>query len=279
MKKDFYKSDYEELIKQYPILSPEEEKELFLSLINTGSVEARKKIINSNIRLVISICSDYINQCNNSFTFNDMVQYGITGLIKAVDKFDITRNYKFSTYATNWIRREILCSIDLRYCDIYKPYQFFTDRKLYNKVIKDFYDSNGRRPSTNEISSLTGLSLRRIKFIESNFDSPISLDNSLFENSDYCVSDTISDSSLSVEEIFDIIELREIYMSILDSMRISERTREMFIMRYGLDGNGKKSLEFLSNKYGISCQGVQQATGKILKKMKTMYRHYFEGYI
>ena len=279
MKKDFYKSDYEELIKQYPILSPEEEKELFLSLINTGSVEARKKIINSNIRLVISICSDYINQCNNSFTFNDMVQYGIAGLIKAVDKFDITRNYKFSTYATNWIRREILCSIDLRYCDIYKPYQFFTDRKLYNKVIKDFYDSNGRRPSTNEISSLTGLSLRRIKFIESNFDSPISLDNSLFENSDYCVSDTISDSSLSVEEIFDIIELREIYMSILDSMRISERTREMFIMRYGLDGNGKKSLEFLSNKYGISCQGVQQATGKILKKMKTMYRHYFEGYI
>lgn len=279
MKKDFYKSDYEELIKQYPILSPEEEKELFLSLINTGSVEARKKIINSNIRLVISICSDYINQCNNSFTFNDMVQYGITGLIKAVDKFDITRNYKFSTYATNWIRREILCSIDLRYCDIYKPYQFFTDRKLYNKVIKDFYDSNGRRPSTNEISSLTGLSLRRIKFIESNFDSPISLDNSLFENSDYCVSDTISDSSLSVEEIFDIIELREIYMSILDSMRISERTRKMFIMRYGLDGNGKKSLEFLSNKYGISCQGVQQATGKILKKMKTMYRHYFEGYI
>lgn len=279
MKKDFYKSDYEELIKQYPILSPEEEKELFLSLINTGSVEARKKIINSNIRLVISICSDYINQCNNSFTFNDMVQYGIAGLIKAVDKFDITRNYKFSTYATNWIRREILCSIDLRYCDIYKPYQFFTDRKLYNKVIKDFYDSNGRRPSTDEISSLTGLSLRRIKFIESNFDSPISLDNSLFENSDYCVSDTISDSSLSVEEIFDIIELREIYMSILDSMRISERTREMFIMRYGLDGNGKKSLEFLSNKYGISCQGVQQATGKILKKMKTMYRHYFEGYI
>jgi len=279
MKKDFYKSDYEELIKQYPILSPEEEKELFLSLINTGSVEARKKIINSNIRLVISICSDYINQCNNSFTFNDMVQYGIAGLIKAVDKFDITRNYKFSTYATNWIRREILCSIDLRYCDIYKPYQFFTDRKLYNKVIKDFYDSNGRRPSTDEISSLTGLSLRRIKFIESNFDSPISLDNSLFENSDYCVYDTISDSSLSVEENFDIIELREIYMSILDSMRISERTREMFIMRYGLDGNGKKSLEFLSNKYGISCQGVQQATGKILKKMKTMYRHYFEGYI
>lgn len=279
MENNYYIGQYNELIEQYPILSPSEEKELFLSLKETGSKEARKKIINSNIRLVIKISFNYINQCNNSFTIDDLIEYGITGLIKAVDKFDVTKNCKFSTYATNWIKHEILYSIDLRYCDIYKPYQFFTDRKLYNKIIKDFYDLNGRKPNYQEISSLSGLSLRRIKFIESNFDAPISLDAPLFSESEYCVSDYISDYSFSIDEYCDNMELRSIFINILDSMRLSDRNREMFILRYGLDGNGKRSLEFLSKKYGITCQGVQQAMYKVLDKIRTRYRDSFGGYI
>lgn len=278
MQKGLY-DDYEELINQYLVLSAEEEKELFLTLKNTGSIEIRKKIINSNIRLVIKLCLNYIKQCDNSFTFNDMVEYGIIGLIKAVDNFDVSKNFKFSTYATNWIRREILCSLDLRFCDINKPYKFFSDRKLYFNTIKDFHDSYGRKPSVDEISSLTGLSSRRIRFIESNFDSPVSLDDFLFGDSNYCISDTIYDCSLSAEEKFDIIELRSIYMHILDSMDISNRKKEMFIMRYGLDGNEKRTLEYLATRYGITYQAVKKSTDNILKKMRTKYSHYFEGYI
>lgn len=279
MSKNKYDRKYDELISQYPVLTPYEEEILFLDYKENGSKDARKKIINSNIRLVINIALKYINQCNTCFTFDDMIEYGITGLIKAVDKFDVSKGCKFSTYATNWIRREIMCSIDLRYCDISKPYQFFTDKKLYNKTINDFYDLNGRRPNSSEISSLSGLSLSRIKFIESNFDSPISLDSSLYDDSDYCISDTVYDYSFSMEEYCDNMELRSIFINVLDSMCLSDRTKEMFILRYGLDGNGKRSLDFLSKKYGITCQGVQQAVYKVLKKIRTRYRDSFGGYI
>lgn len=279
MSKDYYNEKYDELISKYPVLSPLEEEELFFDFKENGSRESRKKIINSNIRLVIKIAFNYINQCNNSFTFDDMIEYGITGLIKAVDKFDISKGCKFSTYATNWIRREIMYSIDLRYCDIYRPYKFFVDKKLYRKIINDFYEANGRKPDSSEISSLSGLSLSRIKFIESNFDAPLSLDRPLFDDSDYCISDTVYDYSFSLDEYCDNMELRSIFINILDSMRLSDRNREMFILRYGLDGNGKRSLEFLSKKYGITCQGVQQAMYKVLDKIRTRYRDSFGGYI
>lgn len=280
MYNELYNSGYDDAIRQNPVLSPEEEKELFLTLRKTGSSEVRKKIICSNFRLVIDNCAKYRNLLKNSLLFDDLVEAGNEGLIKAVDKFDSSYNCKFSTYATRLILREIYEFIySERYRGVHQPSRFGADKKLYSKVVSEYYKIYNRKPDCNEIALMTNLTVERVKFIEKYSELFISLDSPLLDNSDVCLSDTISDYSFLVEEQVENNDLRRIYMLILDSMNINDTIREMFILRYGLDGNGKRKLKPLAKKYGVSHQAVCQSLNNVLNRIKRSYSYLFEGYI
>ena len=279
MARNDYSSGYEHILSRYPILSTSEEKDLFLLYSSNGSSEIRKKIINSNLRLVLKISLRYYKQCSDMFSFQDIVEYGIMGLIKAVDKFDVSKECKFSTYATNWIKREILFGLSLKDCDIPQTFKFYSDKKLYFKCLDDFLCLNGRAPSNDELSQMSGLSVKEIDFIRNNLEMPVSLDNSLFDDSEISIIDCISDESCSIEENYDMRNLKYIVLDILDSMNISDKAKEMFILRFGLDNNGCRSLKHISKMYGISHQGVQQSNNNILKRIRKSYGHLFDGYV
>jgi len=279
MVKENFNYSYDSTIEQYPLLSSEEEQELFLILREKGSSEIRKKIIYSNFRLVIDICSNYRHILINPSLFSEMIEEGVEGLILAVDSFDISKNNKFSTYATWKIKRQVVNFIySENYLCVPQPYRFDTDRKLYNKVVGEFSKEYGRKPSCEEISSMTNFTIDRIKFIENYCASFSSLDASFSNENPICLSEMIADSA-SIDDECDNSDLRRIYFSILDSMDIKESSKEMFIMRFGLDGRGGAGLKEIAKIYGISHQAVGQNIDKILKRIAKSYSYLFEEYI
>jgi len=272
---------YRNLIKDCKILSIDEEKELFKLLRSDYEFKSniRDKIFKSNMRLVVKIASRYSKICSDIMTFDDLISYGEIGLLQAIDRFDVNKEYKFSTYATFWIKHEIMQALSFKSHDLHTSYGFYKDMMLYNEKKYEFYGKYERMPSLDELCNITGFNAKKITYIEKNMNSFLSLNSPVSDDGNCTLLDCVYDESVSIEDFFDKKELRNLIMHVLNCMNLSDRNKEIFILRYGLNGYNRMTLIQLSEKYGISHQAVRQVEQRILRIIKLNYINLFEDYI
>lgn len=226
-------SFYNEIIKKNPLLTHEQEIELSKKAKN-GDQKARKKLIESNYRLVISIAKKYHK---SKFDFDDLIQESSAGLIKAVDKFDPDKGYKFSTYACWWIKQAAITYIN----ESNGSYKIPTHSKLLNKKINDeinkFENENGFKPNLNQISESIGESIKKINRNINSNKSSISIDDEINNEKNLSLRETLQDSSIYNDPLF-ILEKNETYDLVRKSLSLlSEREEKIIRLRFGIGEN------------------------------------------
>lgn len=253
-------------VSRYGLLSPEQEK-IIAQRIIMGDEKARETMINSNLRLVIAIAKSYRKQDNS---FLDLIQDGTVGLIKATEKFDPSMGYKFSTYATWWIRQSISRGIADTSRTIRMPVHIV---EKFNKIIKakrKLFDTLDRDPTFEEISLLSKIPVDEVEKILSMAKTPASLDRPINEaDEDHEFKDYLVDtqSKSTDEEVFDGIR-DGILSDALD--RLSFRERKIVELRFGLEGKDPKTLEDIGRAFNITKERVRQIESVCLEKMRKM---------
>lgn len=233
------------------------------TLIAAGTV-AREKLTISNLRLVVSIAKRYMNR---GLSFLDLIQEGNMGLMKAVEKFDFSRGYKFSTYATWWIRQAITRAIADQSRTIRVPVHMIETVRELNRVKREYIQSHGSAPTLEDLSQLTGMSIDKIKKVESVSQYTASLERPFGEEDEDTLGDFIEDpaSPSPTKETFRMF-LKEQLARALD--QLDEREREILKLRYGLDDGHPRTLKDVSLKFNITRERVRQIEIKAIEKLK-----------
>ena len=255
-------------IGRYPLLSAEQEAEIGLSIIK-GDKAAKQKLVEHNLRLVVSVARKYIG--NSNMTFMDLIQEGNIGLMKAADKFDPSKGYKFSTYATWWIRQTIGRAVQEQSRTIRIPVHMVETAAKMNKVIRKLTQELEREPSIEEIASEMKIPADKIKFLfEANRD-PLSLDNRVNDEDDATVGDLVADHSAEVPGA-NIIkeENKQMVMNILGTL--SEREKEVMVLRFGLEDDTPHTLEEIGQHFGVTRERIRQIETKALRKLRNPVR-------
>jgi len=232
-------------------------------LVRTGRA-ARDRLTISNLRLVVSIAKRYMNR---GLSFLDLIQEGNMGLMKAVEKFDYTRGYKFSTYATWWIRQAITRAIADQSRTIRVPVHMIETVRELNRVKREFIQSHGSAPTLEDLSELTGMSIDKIKKVESVSQYTASLERPIGDEDEDTLGDFIEDPSSPspTKETFRMF-LREQLSRALD--QLDEREREILKLRYGLEDGHPRTLKDVSLKFNITRERVRQIEIKAIEKLK-----------
>ena len=233
------------------------------SLIEDGRV-ARDRLTIANLRLVVSIAKRYMNR---GLSFLDLIQEGNMGLMKAVEKFDFSRGYKFSTYATWWIRQAITRAIADQSRTIRVPVHMIETVRELNRVKREYIQSHGSAPSLEDLSELTGMSIDKIKKVESVSQYTASLERPIGDQDEDTLGDFIEDPSSPspTKETFRMF-LKEQLSRALD--QLDEREREILKLRYGLDDGHPRTLKDVSLKFNITRERVRQIEIKAIEKLK-----------
>jgi RNA polymerase primary sigma factor len=232
-------------------------------LIREGRA-ARDRLTISNLRLVVSIAKRYMNR---GLSFLDLIQEGNMGLMKAVEKFDFSRGYKFSTYATWWIRQAITRAIADQSRTIRVPVHMIETVRELNRVKREYIQSHGSAPTLEDLSLLTGMSIDKIKKVESVSQYTASLERPIGEEDEDTLGDFIEDpaSPSPTKETFRMF-LREQLSRALD--QLDEREREILKLRYGLEDGHPRTLKDVSLKFNITRERVRQIEIKAIEKLK-----------
>jgi len=254
-------SSFEEKLKgELPTKATREELE---ALVREGRA-ARDRLTISNLRLVVSIAKRYMNR---GLSFLDLIQEGNMGLMKAVEKFDFARGYKFSTYATWWIRQAITRAIADQSRTIRVPVHMIETVRELNRVKREYIQSHGSAPTLEDLALLTGMSIDKIKKVESVSQYTASLERPIGEEDEDTLGDFIEDpaSPSPTKETFRMF-LREQLSRALD--QLDEREREILKLRYGLEDGHPRTLKDVSLKFNITRERVRQIEIKAIEKLK-----------
>jgi RNA polymerase primary sigma factor len=232
-------------------------------LIAAGTV-ARERLTIANLRLVVSIAKRYMNR---GLSFLDLIQEGNMGLMKAVEKFDFSRGYKFSTYATWWIRQAITRAIADQSRTIRVPVHMIETVRELNRVKREYIQAHGSAATLEDLSLLTGMSIDKIKKVESVSQYTASLERPFGEEDEDTLGDFIEDPSSPspTKETFRMF-LKEQLARALD--QLDEREREILKLRYGLDDGHPRTLKDVSLKFNITRERVRQIEIKAIEKLK-----------
>ena len=226
---------------------------------------AKNNFFKRNIRLVYSISRHFNNV--SKMQFNDIIQEGNFGLIKAINKFDISKGNRFSTYATYWIKQFILKSLNYNTDLIRKPYQINSKKSIYNKFITEYYIKYKCMPSVEIISKELGISKNDIYDFENNYASCTSLETPI-NNEDGSLSEVVPDNDATVEEDIMNKELSLIVNSAMNKY-LTDREKEVLMLRFGLNEDRKEyTLEEIGQKYGITRERIRQIEIKARKKLR-----------
>ncbi len=256
---------YLSAIGQVPLLTGAEEICL-AKRIERGDVLAKQHMVEANLRLVVSIAKGYMGR---GLTFLDLIQEGSLGLIRAVEKFDYRRGYKFSTYATWWIRQAVTRAIADKARTIRIPVHMV--EKL-NKVIhaeRQLIQRLGREPTPAEIAAELECSTSEVREVQRMAQQPISLEKPIGEEEDSALADFVED--ISAESPFEIASealRRESVSRVLASL--PRREREVIEMRYGITGGRSRTLEEVGRAFNITRERVRQIENRTLKKLQTL---------
>lgn len=259
---------YLKQIRSIPLLTANEEKEL-ANEIAKGNKIAREKMISANLRLVVMAAKHYV--AKTSISFEDLIQEGNAGLIRAVESFNPELGYRFSTYAMYWIKQAISRAILNTAKTIRIPIHMLELKSKYNKVQAEYYDKNGKEPSTSEMAKILGISAKKVKEVEELIKDPISLNTSLNDEDDGTIEDLVADPNQDKPD--DRID-NELLAKELSSLikTLDAREEEIIIARYGLNQTQPKTLDQLGKEYGLSKERIRQIEQAALRKLRNPAR-------
>lgn len=248
-----------------PLLSAEEEKELSRRMVEENDKAARDRLIDSNLRLVVSIAKHYQNMHNMPFL--DLIQEGNLGLMRAVEKFDYNKGFKFSTYGTWWIRQSITRAISDQARLMRLPVHMVETISKYNKAVKELLQELGRDPSIDEIAAKLNTTIQKVMEIQKISQDPISLESKMGHEEDSKIGDLIPDeNTLSPADVAQQNMLKEQLMGVLESL--TPREQKVIRLRYGLDDTHPRTLEEVGREFSVTRERIRQIEAKALRKLR-----------
>ena len=250
-------------IGKVPLLSAEDEIEL-AKRMEEGDEEAKKKLAEANLRLVVSIAKRYVGR---GMLFLDLIQEGNLGLIKAVEKFDYRKGYKFSTYATWWIRQAITRAIADQARTIRIPVHMVETINKLIRVSRQLLQELGREPAPEEIAEEMDISVDRVREILKISQEPVSLETPIGEEEDSHLGDFIQDENVPVPaEAAAFTLLKEQLVEVLGTL--TDREQKVLRLRFGLDDGRARTLEEVGREFNVTRERIRQIEAKALRKLR-----------
>lgn len=254
-------------IGQYDLLSREEEIKLAEAAAN-GSQKAKDDLVNHNLRLVVSIAKRYMGR---GLTLLDLIQEGNMGLIKAVDKYDVSKGFKFSTYATYWIKQAISRAVMDQARNIRIPVHIIELMSNIKKVERDFQQTHGRKPKEVEVAAALGVEVKKVKEAYTWMKDTTSLDIMVGDDEDTTVGSFIEDESVvpafaAIEENDRTIAIR----NILDTL--NDREKMVIVRRFGIGLDRAETLDEIGKELGLSRERIRQIEAAALRKLRNPRR-------
>ena len=250
-------------IGKVPLLTAEEEVEL-AQRMEQGDMEAKKKLAEANLRLVVSIAKRYVGR---GMLFLDLIQEGNLGLIKAVEKFDYKKGYKFSTYATWWIRQAITRAIADQARTIRIPVHMVETINKFVRVQRQLLQELGREPYPDEIAKHMNMPVDRVREIQKISLEPVSLETPIGEEEDSHLGDFIQDDNVPVPaEAAAFTLLREQLEEVLSTL--TEREQKVLKLRFGLEDGRARTLEEVGKEFKVTRERIRQIEAKALRKLR-----------
>lgn len=250
-----------------PLLTAEEEQELGKRIKN-GDHAAKERLVESNLKLVVSVAKKYLNRTKMSFL--DLVQEGNVGLISAVEKWDYTLGYKFSTYAHWWIRQSISKAVAEQSRTIRVPMHIIDGLSKLNTATRNLYQLLNREPTIHEIAKEMGVEIKKVKELQSIVKEPTSLDATFSDDDETTVGDLVADES---EDIMKDLYQEELVKSINKVLStLDDKEREVVRLRFGMDNGKPKTLSEIGAIFDLSKERIRQIEDKALKKLRNPVR-------
>ena len=250
-------------IGEVPLLSADDEIEL-ARRIQEGDEEAKKQLSEANLRLVVSIAKRYVGR---GMLFLDLIQEGNIGLMKAVEKFDYQKGFKFSTYATWWIRQAITRAIADQARTIRIPVHMVETINKLTRVSRILLQTLGREPTPAEIAAEMGVSEERVREIQKIAQDPVSLETPIGEEEDSHLGDFIEDDrAVTPSDSVSTTMLKETLLSVLNSL--TPREEKVLRLRYGVDDGRPRTLEEVGKEFNVTRERIRQIEAKALRKLR-----------
>ena len=259
---------YMKQIKDIPLLTAEQEKELAIRF-QAGDKSAKDKLVTANLRLVIMAAKHY--NLRTSLSFEDLIQEGNIGLMRAVDTFDPSQGWRFCTYAMYWIKQSISRAVLNNSRAIRVPVHMLELKNKYGKARNELFEELQREPTVEEVAGRMKLEVKKVKEIETLIKEPLSLNTTLNDEDDGTLEDLIADpDQIMPDDRIDNEFRAKAIKTVLETL--NRREKEVIIARFGLGGNRAKTLDEIAAEYKLTKERIRQIEQSALHKMRNPAR-------